>query len=100
VHERLPRLQSSPDLELDSSTCLSDLIGELARLSDRSSVPERTQAVWGDINIGPEDTYIASLIAADVTIDEILAMSCLSDDDTLGALARLISLGMVTIPAR
>jgi hypothetical protein len=96
----LPRLQSSPDLEGDTSTCLSELVGELARLSDRSSVPERTVALPPGIDIGPGEAYVASLINPDVNIDMILSMSPLSDDETLGALARLVSLGLVTIPLR
>jgi hypothetical protein len=105
VHERLPRLQGAPDGEAEASTGLSDVVGELARLSDWSSsdwssVPERTLAAWGDLDVGPEDAYVASLIAANVNINGIVAMSCLSEDDTLDALARLVILGLVTVPAR
>jgi hypothetical protein len=100
VHEHLPRLQSSPDLEADASTRLSDVVGQLARLSDWSSVPERTRQHEANIDVSPEDAYVASLIAADVNIDGIVGASCLSEDDTLDALARLVIFGLVTIPAR
>jgi hypothetical protein len=100
VFGRLPRLQSSPDLDADASTSLSDFVAELARLSDWRSVPELVSRIDRRVDLRPDDAYVTTLVRADADIEMIVAMSALSEDDTLAALARLASLGLITIPAR
>jgi hypothetical protein len=98
--DALPRLQSSPDLEnTQAPTCVSDVVVDLARLSDRSSVPRLAGPIGDDLDMTPQESDVASFVATGTTLGGILERSPLTEDETLRCLARLITLGIVVVEA-
>ena len=93
----LPRLASDP--EIDAITNLSEVVTELARLSDGSVVPELSRAITREDDLNPEEAFITSLLGMNVSLEMILDMSPLAEDETVRVLARLVTRGLVTVPA-
>jgi hypothetical protein len=95
---RLPRLQSSADLEGSATTLITDVVAELAHLAKPTSRP-RLNAEVGSIVLSPEEGVVVSLMLADLDLGSIVKRSPLSEDETLKFIARLVTLGLVTFPA-
>jgi hypothetical protein len=96
----LPRLGSAPELEGQTATVQGQVVSDLARLSDRSSVPRLVRPSSFDPSARSDDeSYLVALVGTKIDIDTLLRMSPLSEDDTLRLLARLITDGVIEIPA-
>jgi hypothetical protein len=94
AHDELPRMDSVSD---GVETSVSDLIGDLARLSDVTRTPMLRGIVeWNDLS--PSDAWIVSIVSPGMTIETIMQMSPLGEEETLRALARLISSRTLTLP--
>lgn len=94
----LPRLQSSPSIS-DGTTSLSDVIVELARLSERGSVPRLLRDVTPDDELAPQESFIIQLVFMGLDVETILDTSPLSEDVTLRFLARLVESRIITVQA-
>jgi hypothetical protein len=92
---------SMPDCADESSargsmTDVSEIVPELAQLSNPSNVPKlKRQLSDGDVVSAPE-AYIVSLIESSMSLQAILDVSPMKEDQTLRFLARLITSGLVT----
>jgi hypothetical protein len=98
AQQALPRLGSAPDNESGTSTFLSEVCGELARLSDRQSVPRLTRLVTADVPLTPEESFILSLVGTNISVANVVQRSPLTEDETLHFLARMITTGLIEIP--
>jgi hypothetical protein len=97
----LARLESSPDLNDDDwdeagepaqTTGVSDVVAELARLSDPARIPRLNADVVGlTRGLSQPEAFIASLVGTNLSIQAILDMSPMGEDETLRFLARLIT---------
>jgi hypothetical protein len=96
----LPRLHTSPDREGSATTLMTDLVEDLARLSNLFAIPRLTRPVDRSVSLTPREAYVASLIGRDVSLATLLDLSPMSEDDTLHFLARLITLGIARISPR
>jgi hypothetical protein len=76
---------------------MTDVVGDLARLSSLSSVPQVKRPIGRDIDLTPHEAYVASLIGTGVDIATVVRMSPLPEDQTLQFLARLVTLGLITV---
>jgi hypothetical protein len=74
---------------------MSAVIYELAQLARLSSTPTLHRAVGRGMDLTPAEAYVASLIGMKTDVATILAVSALGEEDTLRALAQLITLGLV-----
>lgn len=96
--ESIPRLDSFSDMrESGMLTGVSDVVTDLARLSDVMSVP-RVLPV-GDVprSLDPEESWMCSTVRLGMCVQGILDMSPLDEDETLRILARLVGLRVVTL---
>lgn len=70
-------------------THVSDTIGDLARLADRSGTPRLRGAIeWNDLD--QTEAWAVSLVAAGFTVQAILQTSPLDEDRTTEVLAQLV----------
>jgi hypothetical protein len=77
-------------------TDVSAIVPELAQLSNLSNVPKlKRQLSAGDVASAPE-AYIVSLIENAMSLQAILDVSPMKEEQTLHFLARLITSGLVT----
>jgi hypothetical protein len=88
---------SYSDEDLVGQTGVSDLIADLARLSDPSCIPRLNRALSKNDVLSPPEAFLASLVDANMSMQSILDMSPLPEDNTLRFLARLIEKGLVTL---
>jgi hypothetical protein len=87
----LPMFGSIPDVE----TGVSDVIANLARVSDMASIPKPCDSIeWA--NLDPEESWMVDIVKLGMCVQAILDMSPLTDEETLGLLARLVSRRIVT----
>jgi hypothetical protein len=80
-----------------SQTDVSDVVGQLARLSIPSSVPKLKRELTPDDMVTPPEAYILSLMGCAMNIQAIVDVSPMPEDDTLHFLARLVTNGLVTL---
>jgi len=81
-----------------NDTRISDIIGDLARLSDATSVPRLRGAVeWTDL--APSEAWLVSVVREGMPLAGIMQTSPLGEEETLRLLARLISARVITLPA-
>jgi hypothetical protein len=78
---------------------MTDVVVELARLSDPWSVP-KLKLPLPDLELTPEEVAVASLIDGQSDLASIMAKSTLAEDATLQVMARLVTLGIVAISPR
>jgi hypothetical protein len=95
--EALPRLQSAPDRDGSSTTLMTAVVSELARLSQLASVPELSCPLGREIEMTPAEAYVASLMSRDTDLATLLQMSPLQEEETLRFLARLITHGLLVL---
>src|SRR5262249_34950401 len=93
-----PPLLYRPERPRDrgSMTDVSEIIPGLAQLSKLSNIPKLTRVLSGnDIATVPE-AYIVSLIETSMSVQAILDLSPMREEQTLRFLARLVASGLVT----
>jgi hypothetical protein len=91
VEPLLPVFGSIPD----QPTGVSDVISELARLSDMRTVPRvGDSSGWADLD--PEEAWMVDIVKLGMCVQAILDMSPLNDEETLSLLARLVSRRVIT----
>jgi hypothetical protein len=92
----LPTLASQPPLEGNDNTRVSDIIGDLARLSDATSVPRLRGAVeWTDL--APTEAWLVSIVREGLPLEGIMQTSPLGEEETLRLLASLIKARVITL---
>ncbi len=92
----IPSLASQPPLEGNDNTRVSDIIGDLARLSDASSVPRLRGAVeWTDL--APSEAWLVSIVREGMPLEGIMQTSPLGEEETLRLLASLINARVITL---
>jgi hypothetical protein len=98
VPASVARLRSSySDDDLVGQTGVSDVIADLARLSDPTCIPRLNRPLSRSEVLSPPEAFVASLVDANLNMQSILDMSPLPEDDTLRFLARLIERGLVSL---
>ena len=90
-------VSSSPAEEVTGLTGVSDVIAELARLSDPSCVPRLKHELSRKDVLSPPERFVASLVDSNKTMKRILDMSPLREDDTLRFLAGLVQKGLLSV---
>ena len=90
----LPQVYGSDD---SAETALNDVVRQLALLADPLSVPVLVRPVGPADGVAPQEAYVASLLGAAMTVQEIVDVSPLSEDETIRFLARLVTAGIVSI---
>lgn len=90
----MPQVYSADD---PGETALNEIVRELARLSDPLSVPVLARPIEPDDCLGPQEAYIASLVGESMTVQSIVDVSPLEEDETVRFLARLVTKRLVTI---
>jgi hypothetical protein len=91
-HGSLPTFGSISD---GVETSVSDVICDLARLSDPSSIPRLAGAIaWEDLD--RSEAWAVSLVAAGMSVQAILEVSPLEEEQTLRLLANLVSARTIT----
>lgn len=96
----VPTLDSmSPDAMSDmNDTRVSDIIGDLARLSDATCVPRLRGAVeWTDL--APSEAWLVTVVREGMPIAGIMQTSPLGEEETMRLLASLISSRVITLIA-
>jgi hypothetical protein len=92
----LPSLASKSIPDDDGPTGVSDLITDLAGLSDGSNTPRLRGAVeWSDL--GEAEAWLVSMVTAGFTIEALLQMSPLGEEATMRVLAKLITSRTITL---
>ena len=77
-------------------TDVSEVIGELARLSDVSRIPTlRGTVEWSELT--PSEAWLISVTGSKMTISAIMAISPFGEEETLRVLAKLIGLRRLTL---
>ena len=93
---QIPSLASQPPLEGNDNTRVSDIVGELARLSDATSVPRLRGAVeWTDL--APSEAWLVSIVREGLPLEGIMKTSPLGEEETLRLLASLIDARVITL---
>jgi hypothetical protein len=94
--EELPRMGSMTD---GVATNVSDLVPELARLSDPLTMP-RISADAPEGDVAPAEALIMSLVEANMTVEHIVGVSPLTEEETLRVLSKLVGKGSITVDQR
>ena len=89
----LPRVGSIPD---GVETNVSTLVPELARLSDPSSMPRVAEDAPGG-DMAPAEALIISLVESNMTVEHIVGVSPLTEEETLRVLSKLVGSGTITL---
>jgi hypothetical protein len=89
----LPRFGSIPDGGMETS--VSDVVSDLARIADMSTVPRLREPI-GRSDLAPQETWMVNVVKLGMCVQGILDMSPLGDEETLRLLARLVSTRVVT----
>jgi hypothetical protein len=92
----VPRLHSDSVAEF-TATNVSDLVSELARLWDPSSVPRMTRPVSAADRLAPPEAFVASLVSNDISLQTLVDLSPMQEDATLRCLARLVTSRIVAL---
>jgi hypothetical protein len=87
---------AEPRDRVSSLTDVNQVVLELARLSDLSSVPKLKRELSREDHVSPPEAYIVSLIETSMTVQAILDVSPMGEEKTLRFLADLITGGFVT----
>ena len=87
----LPRLGSIPDTE----TNVSDMVSEIALLSDPTSMPRITGGTTVDLS--PQETLLVTLVTANMSVQAITDVSPLGEEETLRVLTSLVRTGVITV---
>jgi hypothetical protein len=93
----LPRLNADSCREISAATRVSDVVEELARLSDPSCVPRMARPIVSDDGLLPAEAFLASLIDHQFSVQTILDMSPMQEDATLKCLAKLVTSRIVVL---
>ncbi len=89
--------ESSPDL-YTGETGVSDVIVELARLSDTRRIPRLMRDLaHASSPLSQPEAFIASMVGTNLSIQAILDMSPMGEDETLRFLARLVTDRVITV---
>jgi hypothetical protein len=99
-HSDLPSLQSHSDVDGSCTTLMSQVISELAALSDPKRSPRLLRPIGTDIQMTSEEAVIASLLCENKTLGAIVDESPLDEEATFDFLARLVMHGILVIPQR
>jgi hypothetical protein len=94
--EGLAVLSVEPE-ETTGLTGVSDVIVDLARLSDPACVPRLKHQLSRKDALSPPERFVASLVDSKQNMKRILDMSPLREDDTLRFLAGLIQKGLLSV---
>jgi hypothetical protein len=89
----VPVLESRSD-ELDTN--ISDLIGELALLSDVTRVPKLLGAVERS-ELDPCEEWLVSVVSVRMSVAAIMGQSPLGEEETLRLLARMLKSRVITL---
>jgi hypothetical protein len=76
---------------------MSSVVRELALLSDPLSVPILARPIGHADGLAPQEAYVASLLGATMTVQMIVDVSPMNEDETMRFLARLVSAGIVRL---
>jgi hypothetical protein len=98
--KNLPRLQSSHDLESSATTLMTDVVSELARLSDLANVPTMSHPLGPEMQLTEDEARVVSLIGHGHDLAAILRLSPVAEEATLQIIARLVTIGTVAIGPR
>jgi hypothetical protein len=79
-----------------TETDVSDVVCQLARLSIPSSVPKLKRELTPNDIVTPPEAYILSLMGCAMSIQAIVDVSPMPEDETLHFVARLVTNGLVT----
>jgi hypothetical protein len=81
----------------DGATVASDLVSQLAKLSDLTSVPQRTSVDMRLPPLDPTAAFVLTRVDGVASIESILDGSPIGDDTTLYVLAQLLVMGAVRL---
>jgi hypothetical protein len=95
-NDDLPRLNDSCR-EFTAATSVSDVVHELARLSDPNCVPRMARPILSDDGLAPPEAFLASLVTHQFNVKAILDMSPMQEDATLKCLAKLVTSRIVVL---
>lgn len=90
----LPQVYSADD---SAETALNDVVRQLALLADPLSVPVLARPIGPADGVAPQEAYVASLLGEAMTVQEIIDVSPLSEDETVRFLARLVTARIVSV---
>lgn len=93
----LPRLNADSVREITAATSVSDVVEELARLSDPTCVPRIARPIGEGDGLAPAEAFLASLMNHQFNVQTILDMSPMQEDATLKCLAKLITSRIVVL---
>jgi hypothetical protein len=96
--EEILRCASISDGVTGHTTSISEVIVDLARLSDPNSVP-RVRGELDSSERAPYEALLLAMIASQMSIAAIMQTSPLGDEETLRVLARLVSAQVITLAA-
>jgi hypothetical protein len=94
--EVLPRLQSDSCPEI-TTTRVSDLVAELARLSDPSCIPRLMRPIDEHDGLALPEAFLASLVGNEVSVQGIVDMSPMPEEATLKCLAKFVMSRIVVL---
>jgi hypothetical protein len=94
---RRPTLPQLYEAEPSGETKMTEVVRQLARLSDPTSVPVLTRPIGVADGLGPQEAYVASLLGETMTVQMIVDVSPMSEDETVRFLARLVTTGIVSL---
>ncbi len=88
----LPRFGSIPDY---GATDVSEVVTDLARLADMSTVPRLVEDTsWAELD--DAQAWMVDVVRLGMCVQAILDMSPLGEEETLRVLAALVGKGIVT----
>jgi hypothetical protein len=90
----LPQIYAA---EESGETAMSEVVRQLALLSDPLSVPILTHPIGPEDGLEPQEAYLASLLGTNMTVQMIVDVSPLSEDETVRVLARFVTNGFVKL---